>query len=88
MGVSFRKPDCGIEGKWKGGEIGVNWVPGFSRFPQRGRNGMWIYGLEEWKARLDAGLARVGRGVVLQLSGGVHSLHRDGGGGGKTGTRE
>jgi hypothetical protein len=76
IGVSFRKPGCGIEGKWKGGEMRVNWVPGFSLFPQGGGNGMWIYGLEEWKAVFEAGLAQVWRKGVLQGRRSVHSLHR------------
>ena len=86
VGVSFRKLDCGIEGKWKGGEGRVNWVPGFSRFPQRGGNGMWIFGLEGWKARLGPELAQVWCGVVLQWGWCVHSLHRGGRDGGKAGT--
>jgi hypothetical protein len=76
VGVSFRKHGCGFEGKWKDGPRGVSWVPGFSRFPQGGGNGMWIYGLEGWKAVFEDGLAQVWWKGVLQGRRSVHSLHR------------
>ena len=44
LGVSFRKPGCGIEGKWRSGFLGVSCVPGFSRFQQGGGSGLWICG--------------------------------------------
>lgn len=87
MGVGFRKKDCGIEGKWKGGSELSSWGPGFSPFPQRVEKGMWIPGFRRWKVTVWAGLARVWMGWVLQGGRRVHSLHRVEGDGGNVGVK-
>jgi len=87
MGVSFRKKDCGIAGKWKGGLEGSSWTPKFSLFPQRIEKGMWILGFRRWKVEVWAGLARVPMRCVLQRGRCVHSLHRVGESGGKVGVK-
>jgi hypothetical protein len=52
--TSFRKPGCGIEGKWKGGPERVLAVPEFPRFPHTAGKRVWNSGFAAWKAWIEA----------------------------------
>ena len=67
--MSFRKPGCGIEGKWRSGLEGVSCVPGFSLFQQEDGFGLWIPGCGGWICGFGVDLARGWRGGVVHNGG-------------------
>jgi hypothetical protein len=77
-GESFRKRDCGFEGKWKGGLEGVSLVLRDAPFPQRDASAMWICGVGRWIRWEWVRGVRGSVGEDLHAGRVVHGLHRGG----------